>query len=42
MKEFLKIKMTVKNSKVFFGDKELKTDKGIVRVERVNDGARVR
>jgi len=40
--EFLKIKMTVKNSKVFFGDKELKTDKGIVRVERVNDGARVR
>ena len=40
--DFLKIKMTVKNSKVYFENKELKTDKEIVKVEKVKDGARVR
>ncbi len=40
--EFLKIKMTVKNGKVYFEDKVLKTDKEIVKVERVKDNARIR
>lgn len=40
--EFSRIQMTVKNSKVFFENKELKTDKEIVKVEKVNDGARVK
>ncbi|MBI2649689.1 methionine--tRNA ligase [Candidatus Woesearchaeota archaeon] len=40
--EFLKIKIMVQKSKVYFENKELKTNKEIVRVERVNDGARVR
>ena len=40
--EFLKISITVKNSKAYFENKELKTDKEIVRAERVKDGARVR
>ena len=40
--EFLKIKMTVKNSKVYFENRELKTEKEIVRVEKVKDGANVR
>ena len=40
--EFLKISMIVKNSKVYFENKELKTDKEIIRIERVKDGARIR
>ena len=40
--EFLKIKMTVKNSKIFFNDKQLRADKEIIIVEKVKDGARVR
>ncbi|MBI2656513.1 methionine--tRNA ligase [Candidatus Woesearchaeota archaeon] len=40
--DFLKIKMTVQNSRVYFENKELKTDKEIVKVEKVKDGARVR
>ena len=40
--DFLKIQMIVKNSKVYFENKELKTEKEIVKVERVKDGARVR
>jgi|TARA_Y100000310_G_scaffold75749_1_gene72121 methionyl-tRNA synthetase len=39
---FLKIKMTVKDSKAYFEGKELRTDKEIVRVEKVSDGAKVR
>ena len=40
--DFLKIKMIVQNSKVHFENKELKTDKETVRVEKVKDGARIR
>ena len=40
--DFLKIKMEVRNSKVYFEGSELKTGKEIVRVEKVKDGARVR
>lgn len=40
--DFLKIKMTVQNSKVYFENKELKTDKETIKVEKVKDGARVR
>jgi methionine--tRNA ligase beta chain len=40
--EFAKISMIVKNSKVTFEGKELKTDKEIVKVERTKDGGRVR
>ena len=40
--EFAKINMTVKDGKVYFEDKELKTDKEIVRVEKSKDGAKVR
>ena len=40
--DFLKIKMGVKNRKVYFENKELKTDKEIVMVEKVNDNAKVR
>ena len=40
--DFLKIGMTVKDSKVKYNNVELKTDKEIVRVEKVKDGARVR
>ena len=40
--EFLKINMIVKNSKVHYNNSELKTDKEVVKVEKVKDGARVR
>ena len=40
--EFLKIKLTVQNSKVYFENEELKTDKEVVRAEKVKDGAKVR
>jgi len=40
--DFLKIKITVNKGKAYFENKELKTDKEIVRVEKVKDGARVR
>ena len=40
--EFLKLKMVVKSSKVYFENKELKTDKEIIRVEKARDGAMVR
>ena len=40
--EFAKISMIVKNSKVYFENKELKTDKEIIKVERTKDGGRVR
>ncbi len=40
--EFLKIKMAVQNSKAYFENKELKTGKEIVKVERVKDNARIR
>ncbi len=40
--DFLKINMTIKNNKIYFENKELKTDKEIVRVEKVKDGAKVR
>ena len=40
--EFLKIKMAVQNSKAYFENKELKTGKETVRVERVKDNARIR
>lgn len=40
--DFLKLTITVKNGKAVFEGKELKTDKEIVKVERVKDGARVR
>ena len=40
--EFSKIKMTIKNGKVYFENKELKTDRESVKVEKVKDGARVR
>ena len=40
--DFLKIHMAVKNSKVYFENKELKTDKEIVKVQRTKDGGRVR
>jgi len=40
--EFAKISMTVKNSKVHFENRELKTDKEIVKVERTKDGGKVR
>ncbi|MBI2558738.1 methionine--tRNA ligase [Candidatus Woesearchaeota archaeon] len=39
---FSKLKMVVKNNKVYFEDKELRTDKEIVRVEKVKDNAKVR
>ena len=34
--------MVVKNSKVYFENKELKTDKELIRVEKTKDGGRVR
>ena len=40
--EFAKINMVVKNSKVYFENKELKTDKELIRVEKTKDGGRVR
>lgn len=40
--EFSKISMTVKNSKVYFENKELKTGKETIKVERTKDGGRVR
>jgi hypothetical protein len=40
--EFTKISMIVKNSKVYFENKELKTDKELVKVEKTKDGGRVR
>ncbi len=40
--EFLKLKMFVKGSKVYFENKELRTVKEIVKVEKTKDGARVR
>ena len=40
--EFLKITMVVKNSKIYYNNSELKTNKEIVKVERVKDGAKVR
>jgi len=40
--DFLKIKMEVRDGKAYFQDKELKTDKEIVRVEKAKDGARIR
>ena len=40
--EFSKINMVAKDSKVYFENKELKTDKEIIKVERTKDGGRVR
>ena len=40
--EFAKLAITVKNNHAVVFDKELKTDKEIVHVEKVKDGARVR
>lgn len=40
--EFAKLTITVKNNHPVVFDKELKTDKEIVHVEKVRDGARVR
>ncbi|MBI2657947.1 methionine--tRNA ligase [Candidatus Woesearchaeota archaeon] len=40
--EFAKLSMIVKGSKVYFENKELKTDKETVKVEKSKDGARVR
>ena len=40
--DFLKIKMIVKDSKVYFENKELKTGKEIVKAEKTKDGGRVR
>ena len=40
--EFAKLTITVNNSHPVVFDEELKTDKEIVRVEKVRDGARVR
>ena len=40
--EFAKLKMEIKNSRVYFEGKELKTGKEIVKVEKVKDGAKVR
>ncbi|MBI3027119.1 methionine--tRNA ligase [Candidatus Woesearchaeota archaeon] len=40
--DFLKTKMEVKNKKVYFENKELKTDKETIMAEKVNDGAKVR
>jgi methionyl-tRNA synthetase len=40
--DFLKLDIKVKNNHAVFDGKELKTDKDIVRVEKVKDGARVR
>lgn len=40
--DFLKIKMAVKDSKVYFDGRELKTSNETVRVEKVKDGAKVR
>ena len=40
--DFLKIKMIVQDGKVYFNDRELKTEKEIVRVEKVKDGTRIR
>ena len=39
---FLKIKIIVKDCKVFYNNLELKTDEEVVKVEKVNEGARVR
>ncbi|MBI3036122.1 methionine--tRNA ligase [Candidatus Woesearchaeota archaeon] len=40
--EFAKINMSVKNSKVHFENRELKTDKEMVKVEKTKDGGKVR
>ena len=40
--EFSKLTITVKNNHPVVFDKELKTDKEIVHVEKVKDGARVK
>lgn len=40
--EFSKIKMSVKGGKVFFDNRELKTDSETVKVEKARDGARVK
>ena len=40
--EFAKLSMVVKDSKVCFENKELKTDKELVKVEKTKDGGRVR
>ncbi len=40
--EFAKLKMEVKEGRVYFENRELKTDKEIVKVEKVKDGAKVR
>jgi len=40
--EFLKINMKIEHGVVYFEGKELRTGKGIVRVEKVKDGAKVR
>ncbi|MBI2101020.1 methionine--tRNA ligase [Candidatus Woesearchaeota archaeon] len=40
--EFAKLKIEVKNSRVYFEGKELKTGKEIVKVEKAKDGAGVR
>ncbi len=39
---FSKLKMVVKDNKVYFDGRELRTDKEIVRVEKVKDNAKVR
>ena len=40
--DFLKIKMIIQNGKAYFENKELKTDKESVKVEKAKDGAKVR
>ena len=40
--DFLKLKITVQNGKVYFENKELRTDKETIRAKKVKDGARVR
>ena len=40
--DFAKLKIEVKNGRVYFENKELRAGKEIVKVEKVKDGARVR
>lgn len=40
--DFLKMNMTVQSERVYFNGREMKTDKEIIRAEKVKDGARVR
>ena len=40
--EFVKLTISIKDGKPVFEGNNFKTDKEIVRVEKVNDGARVR